>query len=62
MKLVLAKDLKEGDVILLPFKQTVTILKEPKVGREYVTIRTERGVRRLAAYDDVQLRTKPGEY
>lgn len=53
MKLKRADTLQQGDVMLLPFNKTATLIKPPKVGREYVTIRTEYGVRRLSVYDDV---------
>lgn len=53
MKLKRADTLTKGDVILMPFNRTAVLIKEPIVGKQYVTIRTAYGVRRLSVLDDV---------
>lgn len=55
MKLKRADTLTKGDVILMPFNRTAVLIKDPIVGKQYVTIRTEYGVRRLSVYDDVMV-------
>jgi hypothetical protein len=47
VKLVLAENLKKGDVLLLPFARIATISTDPKVGRKFVSFRTEYGPTRL---------------
>jgi len=45
------QDLKKGNKLLLPFGKEATVLDEPKVGRIYVSFRTEHGPTRVKLFD-----------
>lgn len=55
MKEIHAKDLKPGDVLVLPFGKTATI-QTAKVGRKFTTIRTEHGTSRIENYGPALVR------
>lgn len=52
MKEIFAKDLKPGHVLILPFNAKATV-ESVKVGRLYVTLRTEHGNSRVELYEIV---------
>lgn len=58
-KIIQARALKVGDVILLPMGRTATIKDDPKIGRIYVHTRTEHGPSRFTLYQEVQIQGPP---
>lgn len=50
-----ATDLREGDVLILPMNKTATIVTEVKVGRQFVSYRTEFGPSRIMLSDEVMV-------
>lgn len=59
MLYVNGQDLKKGMKLLLPFGKEATISTEPKIGRLYVSFRTEHGPTRVKLFDILNVeRTK----
>lgn len=56
--IVKAEELTVGTVILLPFGKTATVSEPPKVGRTFVTIRTQHGKSRLRKGEEVLVEEK----
>jgi hypothetical protein len=56
--LIKARDLSEGDVLLLPFNRTATIMVEPKIGRQFVTLYTEYGKTRVELDQEVPVQAR----
>lgn len=56
--LIKARDLSEGDVLLLPFNRTATIIGEPKVGRQFVNFKTEYGKTRIEVDTEVSVQAR----
>lgn len=55
---VLAEKLEDGMVICLPFGRTATIAGKPKVGRKFVTFKTQHGKSRLLIGEPVLVEEK----
>jgi hypothetical protein len=56
--LIDAKELSEGDVLLLAMGKTATVKRPPKVGRQFVTFYTEYGKSRVEVYDQVLVQAR----
>lgn len=53
-----AEDLVKGTVILLPMGKTATVSEPPKVGRTFVTFRTQHGPAKLRRGEEVLVEEK----
>lgn len=58
MRSVANKKLKPGMVLALPFGKTATIT-EVKIGRQYVTFKTEHGKSRVGVHGDSMIEEAP---
>jgi hypothetical protein len=54
-KVIQGLELRKEDVLLLPFNKTATVQEWPKIGRRFVSFKTENGKTRIGLYDEVHV-------
>ena len=53
VRYIRAVHLKRGDVLALPFNKTATVADDPRIGRQFVSFKTEHGPTRVGIDEDI---------